>query len=68
MNALSIINISIFHSYDLCITPRVSEYDSCEAQGKGRAKGRLRKVTQRSFIDYRWWMVDGGYPFPDALH
>ena len=30
----------------------------CEAQGKGRAKGRHRKVTQRSFIDYRWWMVD----------
>ena len=28
----------------------------CEAQGKGRAKGRLRKVTQRSFIDYRWWI------------
>ena len=19
---------------------------------------RVRKVTQRSFIDYRWWMVD----------
>ena len=38
----------------------------CKAQGKG--KGRLRNVTQRSFIDYRWWMVDGGYPFPDALH
>ena len=31
---------------------------SCEAQGKGRAKGRPRKVTQRSFIDCRWWMVD----------
>ena len=30
----------------------------CEAQGKGRAKGRLRKVTQRSFIDDGWWMVD----------
>ena len=30
----------------------------CEAQGKGRAKGWLRKVTKRSFIDYRWWMVD----------
>ena len=30
----------------------------CEAQGKGRAKGRPRKVTQRSFIDCRWWMVD----------
>ena len=26
---------------------------NCEAQGKERAKGRLRKVTQRSFIDYR---------------
>ena len=35
-----------------------------EAQGKGRPKGRPRKVTQI----YRWWMVDGGYPFPDALH
>ena len=22
----------------------------CEAKGKGRAKGRLRKVTQRTFI------------------
>ena len=25
----------------------------CEAQGKGRARGRPRKVTQRSFIDCR---------------
>ena len=33
----------------------------CEAQGKGRAKGGPRKVTQRSFMD-------GGSPFPDALH
>ena len=40
---------------------------NCEAQGKGRARGRPRKVTQRSFID-GGWMVDGGYPFPDALH
>ena len=30
----------------------------CEAQGKERAKGRPRKVTQRSFIDGGWWMVD----------
>ena len=30
----------------------------CDAQGKGRGKGSLRKVTQRLFIDYRWWMVD----------
>ena len=32
--------------------------DNCEAQGKGRAKGQPRKVTQRSFIDGGWWMVD----------
>ena len=31
--------------------------DYCEAQGKGRAKGRPREVTQRSFIDGGWWMV-----------
>ena len=31
---------------------------NCEAQGKGRAKGRLRKVTQRSFIDYRLSIID----------
>ena len=30
----------------------------CEAQGKGRAKGWPRKVTQRLFIDGGWWMVD----------
>ena len=29
----------------------------CEAQGKGRAKGRPRKVTQRSFMDGGWWLV-----------
>ena len=29
----------------------------CEAQGKGRARGRPRKVTQRSFMDGGWWMV-----------
>ena len=34
------------------------EVEVCEAQGKGRAKGRPRKVTQRSFIDGGWWMVD----------
>ena len=31
---------------------------SVKHQGKGRAKGRPRKVTQRSFIDGGWWMVD----------
>ena len=33
-------------------------FPGCEAQGKGRAKGRPRKVTQGSFIDGGWWMVD----------
>ena len=33
-------------------------YVFCEAQGKGRARGGPRKVTQRSFIDGGWWMVD----------
>ena len=36
----------------------VKFYIFCEAQGKGRAKGRTRKVTQRSFIDGGWWIVD----------
>ena len=31
-------------------------FDFCEAQGKGTAKGRPRKVTQRSFIDGGWWI------------
>ena len=35
---------------------------SCEAQGKGRAKGRLRKVTQRSFKDYRLSIIDIDFP------
>ena len=38
----------IFQSIKIC----------CEAQGKGRARGQPRKVTQRSFIDGGWWMVD----------
>ena len=38
----------------------------CEAQGKGRARGLLRKVTQRSFIDYRLSIID--INFPEALH
>ena len=41
-------------------------YHNCEAQGKGRARGRPRMVTQRSFIDYRLVIVD--IDFPDALH
>ena len=32
--------------------------NNCDAQGKGRARGGPRKVTQKSFIDGGWWMVD----------
>jgi len=42
----------------LYLRPHRACFRNCEAQGKGRAKGRPRKVTQRSFIDCRWWMVD----------
>ena len=38
------------------IYPQLKEF--CEAQGKGRAKGRPRKVIQWSFMDGGWWMVD----------
>ena len=38
----------------------------CEAQGKGRAKGRLRKVTQWSFVDYRFSIID--IDFPKTIH
>ena len=33
-----------------------------EREGQGVDPGRSLKGH------YRWWMVDGGYPFPDALH
>ena len=36
---------------------KVRDKSNCEAQGKGRAKGRPRKVTKRSFMDGRWWLV-----------
>ena len=36
-----------------CLPPGQLPSFNCEAQGKGRTKGRLRKVTQRSFIDCR---------------
>ena len=29
----------------------------CEAQGKGRARGGPRKVTEMSFMDGGWWLV-----------
>ena len=35
----------------------MSNVTNCEAQGKGRARGGPRKVTERSFMDGGWWMV-----------
>ena len=40
--------------------------NDCEAQGKGRARGRLRKVPQRSFIDCGLSIIN--INFPVALH
>ena len=37
---------------------KISDMRYCEAQGKGRARGGPRKVTEWSFIDGGWWMVD----------
>ena len=44
--------------YISCLGQAAAPDQNCEAQGKGRAWGRLRKVTERSFIDGGWWMVD----------
>ena len=37
---------------------QLTSFLCCEAQGKGRARGGPRKVTQRSFIGGGWLMVD----------
>ena len=36
------------------------------SSGKGKGKGWTQEG--HSNVIYGWWMVDGGYPFPDALH
>ena len=42
----------------LCLNfDQINFYFYCEAQGKGRARGGPRKVTERSFMDGGWWMV-----------
>ena len=46
------------HTTYIGMTEGELQFQYCEAQGKGRAQGRPRKVTQRSFKDCRWWMVD----------
>ena len=49
-------------SNNILKTPHYS-YNFCEAQGKGRARGGPGRSLKGHL-----WMVDGGYPFPDALH
>ena len=63
LNMIFCLIIKIYTNFNMInkSIKNVNKRTYCEAQGKGRAKGRPRKVTQRSFID-------GGYPFPDALH
>ena len=39
-------------------------FGHCEAQGEGRAKGRLRK----SIVDYRYRLSIIDIDFPEALH
>ena len=48
------------HNGSICSLKTSIQYieNNCEAQGKGRARGGPRKVTQRSFMDGGWWMVD----------
>ena len=53
-----VINLVTFSEVSMAQPGTPTNSLNCEAQGKGRAKGRPRKVTQRSFIDCRWWMVD----------
>ena len=36
------------------------------SSGKGKGKGSTQEGHSK--VIYGWWMVDGGYPFPDALH
>ena len=64
-NTIFEFNIYILISFILYFTllqgvPQITMESTlcCEAQGKERAQGRLRKVTQRSFIDYRLQIID----------
>ena len=36
------------------------------SSGKGKGKGWTQEGHSK--VIYGWWMVDGGIPFPDALH
>ena len=50
--------LTFFTHFSIWVEVHNGPFIYCEAQGKGRAKGRLRKVTQMSFMDGGWWMVD----------
>ena len=63
LNMIFCLIIKIYTNFNMInkSIKNVNKRTYCEAQGKGRAKGHSKVI-------YRWWMVDGGYPFPDALH
>ena len=63
ISPLTLTSLTAGNRSDFAISQTISENISqrekkayCEAQGKGRAKGRPRKVTQRCFIDGGWWI------------
>ena len=48
-------NVSIF----------IIKYLLLWSSGKGKGKGSTQEGHSK--VIYKWLMVDGGYPFPDAL-
>ena len=50
----------------LLIINNQSIYSILWSSGKGKGKGWTQEGHSK--VIYGWWMVDGGYPFPDALH
>ena len=49
--------LTFFTHFSIWVEVHNGPFIYCEAQGKGRAKVRLRKVTQRLFIDCRLWII-----------
>ena len=50
------LDILLAHKDDVICKVLYNQFAFCEAQGKGRARGGPRKVTQRSFMDGGWWI------------
>ena len=52
------LNILYLDNLLICLVVKLREREGQRVDLGRSLKGHL----------YRWWMVDGGYPFPDALH